>query len=989
MRQFLDLRFIAFLIILGCSSLLAENRDNLQKLIADYPELEGMKILCVKRAMPMPGKKGLTLNALRSLGFPTNHESQSAVKKSGYNNEIGILNLATGAYTTLYKPKEKVFVGNINLHWNADKFIFTQSDSTNYKIFEMNIDGTGLRQVSQTPEDVDCFEPCYLPDGRIIVNSNAPLQSVPCWHGSQDKYVSNLYIMDADGSNMRRLTFDQDIDFHPAVRQNGQVVYSRWDYIGPNRIFLRPVMSMNPDGSSQKAIYGSNSWFPNGLYYPREIPGEHGKFLCVLAGYHGSHRSGELVVIDINKGTMEDEGFVCQINGTPHKVKPQYKDLLTFDVWPQFITPMPVTESVFLTSAWKHLDDPKIGIYLADTNDNVNLIHAEDGLAFLEPIPIIRRKQPPILPDRVDLNNNEATVYIQDIYYGPGLKDVPRGTIKNVRVIAFDFGYIGLAGNDIIGLSGPWEAVSVLGTIPVEEDGSAIFKVPANTPIAFQPLDEEGKAVQLMRSWVTAMPGENMACVGCHESSRDVPLPRRTIASGKAPRELDPWYGPPRGFDFAREVQPVLNRYCVSCHNQDDQLDLRSEEHFPDYDGREPGRLNYQRMHEVHKTKFNHKVLYTPAYEALVPYIRRVNIGDDVSLLEPGEYHADTSLLIQILQAGHKGVELDRESWSRLVTWIDLNGPCHGTWNDVYNMPVPDDQCERRWELAKLYGEPAFKPDVVIHTSNYDETPVTFAEQPVAKRARIRTVEALPELEQKTIDLGGGQSIELVRFGQSYWMGKYEISNAQFQQFDPDHSSRYYVKRHKNRGDDRGMMLDGPNQPALRVSWNRAMDFCDWLSEKTGLNVSLPTEEQWETACLANSDEPFHYSGEDFSKWENLADKTFATVGYTGKSLKDYFEVEGHVCLLVPEGVQFADQRYDDEAVVTMPVGSYKSNAFGLYDMHGNVNEWTFSEGGHGEKIVKGGSFLDPPQRAHAYTRLSYPAWQNVHNTGFRIVVSD
>jgi formylglycine-generating enzyme required for sulfatase activity len=124
----------------------------------------------------------------------------------------------------------------------------------------------------------------------------------------------------------------------------------------------------------------------------------------------------------------------------------------------------------------------------------------------------------------------------------------------------------------------------------------------------------------------------------------------------------------------------------------------------------------------------------------------------------------------------------------------------------------------------------------------------------------------------KTIDLGGGQSIELVRFGQPYWMGTCEISNAQFQQFDPHHFSRYYVKRHESRGDDRGMMLDQPDQPALRVSWNRAMAFCQWLSEKTGLNVSLPTEQQWETACRAGSGRAFHYGGEDFSQWENMAD---------------------------------------------------------------------------------------------------------------------
>ena len=973
-------------VLLACSTVHAEEHAHRKNGVDAYPVLQGMKVLCVKRAMPKPGKKGPGLLMLKSLGFPTNHECQSSVRKVGYTNEIGILDLATGRYSTLYKPRNKGFVGHLNLHWNAGKLLFTRGDETSYKVFEMHIDGTGLRQVSRTPDDVDCFDPCYLPDGRIIVNSNAPYQAVPCWHGTAQKFVSNLYVMEADGSRMRRLTFDQDHDFHPSVRHNGQVVYSRWDYTGINRIFLRPVMAMNPDGTGQKAIYGSNSWFPNGLYYPRELPSRNGRFLCVLAGYHGSHRSGTLAVIDINKGTKEDEGFVCQISGNGRKVEVEYKDTLTAGVWPQFITPTPVTDRVFLTSAWNKPAERSIGICVADRGDHVTLLHAEEEFAFLEPIPVVKRPQPPVMPDRVDLGSPEATAYIQDIHCGPGLKDVPRGTIKNLRVIAYDFGHIGLAGNDVIGPSGPWDAMRILGTAPVEEDGSATFKVPANTPIAFQALDAEGKAVQLMRSWVTAMPGENMSCIGCHESPNDAPLPRQTIASRLPPHDLAPWFGPARGFDFAREVQPVLNRYCVNCHNENDTLDLRSEEHFPDYAGRVPGRLNYQRMHEIHRSKFDNRILYTPAYEALVPYIRRVNVGDDVTILEPGEYHADTSPLIQLLQSGHEGIELDEESWSRLTTWIDLNGPCHGTWNDVYNMPIPDAPNVRRWELSKLYGAPDVNPDVIPETPEYDETPVTFRVWP-GKKARSSPRSKPPALEHKTIELGGGQAIELVRFGEPYWMGTCEISNAQFRQFDPDHTSRYYGKRHESRGDDRGMPLDQPAQPVLRVSWDRAMAFCDWLSGKTGLKVTLPTESQWETACRAGSSRAFHYPGEDFSRWENMADRTFATVGHTGKSLDGHFVVDGDVCLLVPEGVHAADRRFDDGGVVTMPVGSHKPNAFGLHDMHGNVAEWTLTDFGAGEKTVKGGSFLDPPKRCHADARRGYPAWQNVHNTGFRVVV--
>jgi formylglycine-generating enzyme required for sulfatase activity len=952
------------------------------------PVLDDLKILCVKRAWPKSNsQKPMGKEQLKNLGFPTNHECQSALAREIYDNEIGILDPTTGTYTTLYKPEGKQFVGQINLHWNADKFLFTQSDETNWKIFEMNVDGSGLRQVSQTPDDVDCFEACYLPDGRIVFNSNAPYQCVPCWHGISKKFVANLYVMDADGSNMRRLTFDQDHDFHPSVRHNGQVVYSRWDYTGINRLFLRPLMSMNPDGTSQKAIYGSNSWFPNGLYYPKELPGKSGQFLCILAGYHGSWRSGTLAVIDLNKGTQEAEGFVCQISGTGKPVEPQYKDQLTADVWPEFMTPTPLTDTVFLASAWKKPALRKIGIYLADTSDNVTLLHEEPGTAFLEPIPLLQRKMPPALPDRVDLARTDASAYIQDIYAGPGLKDVPRGTVKHLRVIAYDFGYIGLAGNDKIGLSGPWEAMRILGTTPVEEDGSAIFKIPANVPVAFQPLDAEGKAVQLMRSWVTAMPGETMSCVGCHESSRDVPRTRRTIASGQTSRALDPWYGPARGFDFAREVQPVLNRYCVGCHDQNHKTDLRPEEQVTGYTGHIPGRLDFTRMHPIHKEKFDNKVLYTPAYEMLLPYIRRVNIGDDVSLLEPGEYHADTSELIQLLKEGHHGIQMDVESWSRLTTWIDLNGPCHGTWNDVYSMPIPDQPNERRWELAKLYGGPEINPDLIPVVQKYDETPVKFKVPPQSKNPVMKAQPEPPQLEYKSIDLGGGETIRLVKFGETYWMGACEISNGQFRQFDSEHTSRYYSKRHADRGDDQGLPLDEPGQPAVRVSWNRAMAFCEWLSEKTGLDVTLPTGEQWADACLAGSDGPFHYPGEDFSAWENMADKTFATVGFKGRSLNNDFVVGGDVDLIAAEGVGLADLRFDDNGCATMPIGSYKPNAFGLHDMHGNAAEWTLSDFSPGQKTVKGGSFLDRPARCRADISHGYPPWQNVYNTGFRIIV--
>ena len=174
-----------------------------------------------------------------------------------------------------------------------------------------------------------------------------------------------------------------------------------------------------------------------------------------------------------------------------------------------------------------------------------------------------------MIPDKVDTSRKDAVVYMNDVYTGGGLNGVPRGTVKRLRLFAFDYGYQRLANHTYIGIEGPWDVHRIVGTVKVESDGSASFRVPANTPLAVQPLDEEGKALQLMRSWMTVMPGETRSCVGCHEDSTGVPPAaiRETIAGLRPPVRITPWYGRTRGFSFDREVQPVLDKYCVSCHD--------------------------------------------------------------------------------------------------------------------------------------------------------------------------------------------------------------------------------------------------------------------------------------------------------------------------------------------------------------------------------------------------------------------------------------
>jgi len=1002
----------------------AEGLEQLRReaLLAN-PLLEFDKVLVVKRKrMPRFEPKDSRISFLNApgadLGFPSNHECNASLPREGHDNEIAVLSLGQprGELVSLYRPEGGGYVGETDLYWDADRLLFTQSDATNWKLWEIRTDGTGLRQVSRMPDDVDSFDGCYLSDGRVIFGSTASHQAVPCWHGL--KWVSNLYVMNADGSGVRQLCFDQDHDLHPCVLADGQVLYHRWDYTGINHIFLRQLMVMNPDGTGQRAVYGSNSWFPNSLYFPRPLPGCDNKLICILSGYHGVHKMGQLLLLDTSRGWADATGIVRRISGRGDPIEPKIADILVDDDWPKFLHPYPLSDKYFLVACQP---DAKScwGIYLADAFDNLVPIREEPPYALLEPVPIMKRVKPPVPVNRVDLSRQDGTVYLHSVYSGPGLAGVPRGTVKSLRVIAYHFGYPGLAGPDRIGYGGPWEVMRILGTVPLEEDGSATFRVPANTPVAVQALDREGKAVQLMRSWFTVMPGESLSCVGCHETPTDVTPSEVAMAMRHDPRDIEPWHGPARGFDFAKEVQPVLNRHCAGCHDgRAGRPDLRPLEQVPDYRGRRLSRLGASREHPSMKKDSGGMARYTPAYDALISYIRRVGIEDDVSLLVPGEYHANTSELVQLLLKGHRGVRLEAEAWDRIITWIDLNGPCHETWGQVH--PIPAGAHARRMELRRVYGGPADDPEEIPDCPRYDDTPVEATALPDCGPVKPPMVPFF-ERREKTVELAGGVAITLVRIpvgvfvmgdgagepderpptriaiDRSFWMGACEITNEQYRVFDPSHDCRYYQKRHA-LPDDQGIGLNGSDQPVVRVSWEQAMAFCCWLSARTGMRFTLPTEAQWEYACRAGTATPLSFGDidSDFSTWANLADLSFGDPE-TGK----YAASTGGLDHMVLEGAMLSDRRFNDGFVVTAPVGRFRPNPWGLFDMHGNAAEWTSSDyetygtkgtdrtNGGGRKVVRGGSFFDRPSRCRSAFRLAYPPWQRVFNVGFRVVCED
>ncbi len=1053
-------------------------KTELQRLARELPKLQydallSNPLLDFDELILLKRKRG-------QLGLPVNHKCNTGIKRTGYDNEIAALSLKgrltagpvhpTGKMRTIFQPKGTQYVGEIDLHYDGEKMLFTMPTGPAWQIFEIGTDGRNLRQVSRDDHpDVDNFDACYLPDGRVVYVSTASYTAVPCWHGKER--ACNIYLMDGDGDNVRQLCFDQDLDLHPSVLPTGQVIFSRWDYTGPMHIYLRPLMAMNPDGTGQRAIYGSNSYWPNALYYPRGIPGSPGKIIAIIAGYHGVPRMGELGLIDTTKGWHEADGVVQKIPGRGEPVETVIRDNLVNKSWPKFLHPYPLSDKYFLVAAQTGHKRPW-GIYLVDIFDNMLGVCINPRFDFFEPIPLKETPKPPEIPDRVDLERDYAVVYLDDIYTGPGLAGVPRGTIKKLRVVAYHFGYPGMAGPDKIGCGGPWEVMRILGTVDVHKDGSAMFEVPANTPLTVQPLDKEGKAVQLMRSWFTAMPGETLSCVGCHEQSPQLPVLRQRQAANRPPVQIEPWYGPARGFDFEREVQPVLDEYCVGCHNPDtsgpdrsEMLDLRAERFVKHYRGRLLTKLGQRRLHPVVRKAFGGAwIKYTPAYEALIPYIRRVNVEDDVNLLVAGEYHADTSELIQMLSKGHYGVKLDAEARDRLITWIDLNGPCHGTWRDVG--PMPEGAARRRRELQALYHGPKKDPEEIPNTVCSDavrrylqHAPSTSSGQALSEVERVappkagRNGGASPTLDrerdstpryaqnsagvsEKIIDIDGVK-IKLVRIpagtftmghpenradegpaapveiARDFWMASCEVTNELYNKFDPEHDSGYFTKRFQGP-DGPGLSLAELHQPVVRVSWKRAIEFCEWLSLKTGMKFTLPTEAQWEYACRAGTTSALSYGhvDADFTGWANVADASLSVspkptgglesniIAHFGKGILESAVFGGNI---------ICDTRYNDKAIATADAGSYKPNAWGLYDMHGNAAEWTrttykaypykqddgrnnMTESGSTvrrpsqEKVVRGGSWHDRPKRCRSSFRLSYPAWQRVHNVGFRVV---
>jgi len=558
-----------------------------------------------------------------------------------------------------------------------------------FHLYEVGADGSDLRQLTRGP--YDDFAGRYLPDGRIIFVSTRRGGFHRCGQGPCP--VHTLALCEADGSNPRPISYHETHEWDPAVLPDGRVIYTRWDYVDRNAVFYQQLWTVRPDGTDVRIYYGNNTYNPVGIWEARPVPASH-RVMATAAAHHAM-TAGSIILLDVTRGidgpaplirltpdALFPESEIPVIRGdgrpiwhNPVGVHTRPTPLPDHQRWPGhcYKSPYPLSETYFLVAySFDRLvgePDPNppnmFGLYLADRFGNKELLYRDLNISSLWPIPLAPRPKPPVLPPAAQVAGpREGTFFLQNVYRS--WPQIPPGSVKRLRVVQVLPKSTWHINQPTVGLPNASPGRQVLGTVPVEADGSAFFRAPAGIALAFQALDEEGQAVQTMRSVTYLQPGENVSCVGCHEPRLAAPPPQPSPqALRREPSVIAPAPDGSKPFSYPLLVQPVLDKHCVRCHNP------QKPEGNVVLTGQPQGR-------------------YTVSYNALaprVPYSDWAGKPGDFRVVnsepttQPGFFGARASSLMQLLRKGHYDVKLDPEDKERLVTWMDTNALFYGTFD--------------------------------------------------------------------------------------------------------------------------------------------------------------------------------------------------------------------------------------------------------------------------------------------------------------------
>jgi len=541
-----------------------------------------------------------------------------------------------------------------------------------YHLYEINLDGTGLRRL--TRGKYDDFDGRYLPSGEIVFLSTRRGQFIQCGKASgqqasdgalPDSYVRcgggperpvavyTLHVMDSGGGNIRQISAFEMFEWTPSIDHDGRILYARWDYVDRWNMPFMKLWSTLPDGTNARAVFGNFTQNPHCTFEARAIPGSR-KLIFTASGHH-ANTGGSLVLLDPTRG-FDGDGPMTRL--TPEVAFPETEG------WPKtyFANPCPLSENHYLVAwsdqemiGWPGPPEPAnaTGIYLFDAFGNLNLVYRDPAISSVTPLPVRPRPRPPVIPSQVAWDGEqEGRMLVLNVY--EGLAGIPRGTIKRLRLVGIPVKTHPTMNYPAIGVTHDDPGKFVIGSVPVEADGSAHFRVPSGVNFFLQALDEDGIALQTMRSATYVQPGQTTTCIGCHEPRNTSPPNVQAAASRREPSKIVPGPEGSWPFEYRSLVQPVLDSQCVACHK-------------PGTDG----------------AKWD--LTAAKSYETLLGYGRpslrdhvmaRYMAGRSIA----GQGASQTSPLVKLLKQGHYDAKLDRASRERLYLWMDTYGQRQGSF---------------------------------------------------------------------------------------------------------------------------------------------------------------------------------------------------------------------------------------------------------------------------------------------------------------------
>lgn len=601
--------------------------------------------------------------------------------------------------TTLLESPDGV-IRDPEVYFDGRRIIFAMRKNIddNYHIYEISADGASLKQLTSAA-GVSDIDPLYLPDDTVAFSSTRQPKYCMC----NRHIMANLFRMESDGANIHQIGKSTLFEGHGQLMPDGRILYYRWEYIDRNFGDAQGLWTVNPDGTNHCVYWGNNTNSPGAVIDARNVPDTQ-MVICTFSSCH-DRPWGAIALIDRRLGM---DGRTPVIGTWPGDAAGLIGkgDFDTFkQVNPKYEDPYPLSDKYFLCSCMTG-NGEQMGIYLLDIFGNEILLHTESDGCF-DPMPVAPRFRPPVIPSRRDFKNETGYLYVANVYEGTHMQGVEPGTVKYLRVVDSPEKrfWVPLAQWGGQGQENPamaWHDFNnkrILGTVPVAEDGSVYFELPAEKWVYFQLLDSDGMMIQSMRSGTIVQPGETTGCIGCHDDRRVAPVGAKTdipIALRNRPGELAQWYGPTRPFNYLTEVQPVFDKYCVHCHDF----------------GKKAGKKLVLAADKTETFNVSYNELWRKKY------IAPIGAGP-FDIQKPYSWGSHKSKIVEKIRSGHNNIKLDAESFDRIVTWIDINAPYYARYDSAYphnlagRCPLDDAQLKR---LTELTGVPLMQ--LASHSAN-------------------------------------------------------------------------------------------------------------------------------------------------------------------------------------------------------------------------------------------------------------------------------